>query len=361
VACLELFPEGASAFITVDGEDWGLSPVVVPGLPAGLHTVRMDRRGSQPWVQQIELAAGQSLRIDPPMAPAFPRVAPPTGDDHVWPLAVMIENLPEARPHYGLALADVVYEALAEGGISRFMALFMTQDADMVGPVRSTRHYFVYLAAEYEASLVHVGASPLGYASLGATRIRSVNESYGDPGFWRAANRVAPHNAFTATYDARAVADSKREVDPGNWGPLEFRDPQASGTGLPISTMEIRYPGGYNASYWHEPESNTYLRWMEGRAHVDALTGTQMAPKNVIVQVVGDDVIDRDGRLEVEQIGEGTAYYFVGGQMLEGVWSKASYGNPTIFWDTAGNRMRFDPTGPTWIQMVPPEARLSFS
>src|SRR5919206_1309191 len=126
-----------------------------------------------------------------------------------------------ARLQTGLDKADIVYEALAEGGISRFLAIYMlTPDfdggahADVIGPVRSTRHYFVYLAAEYNATLVHVGASPIGYAALSATDIRNLNESYGDPGIWRSRSRRAPHNAYTSTDDAFAAAGLKGEGGP---------------------------------------------------------------------------------------------------------------------------------------------------
>src|SRR5205823_9909671 len=119
----------------------------------------------------------------------------PTGvSEPIYPLAVVVENQALTTPQSGLNRADVVYEALAEGGITRFLALFATQAADIVGPVRSARHYFVYWAAEYLAPLVHVGASPQGYAALSASGTSNYDEIKGAKGFWRTRDRLAPHN-----------------------------------------------------------------------------------------------------------------------------------------------------------------------
>lgn len=358
--CVEVIPPGASAWVTLDGQPWGLSPTGIPALPPGVHTLRLDRAGDVPWLTTFTLAEGETLRFAPQLVP-LPERVPPPGPDEPYPLAVMVENAPDARPQHGLAQADVVYEALAEGGISRFMAVYITRDADLIGPVRSTRHYFVYIAAEFNATLVHVGASPIGYAALSATGIRSLNESRGDSGIWRTRARYAPHNAFTSTYDARAAADS-REEGGGTWGPLVFKDPAARLPGPPVASVRLGYPprGWDSVSYEYDPETNRYLRWMDGAPHLEPATGEQLAATNLVIQVVPDEVIDREGRLDLAQVGEGPAYYFLDGIMLEGTWSKADFGSRTLFWDTAGNRVRLNPGGTTWIQLVPPHAELEF-
>jgi hypothetical protein len=281
----------------------------------------------------------------------------------------MVENHPDARPQTGLDRADVVYEALAEGGISRFMAVYMLTpqtpggtSADVIGPVRSTRHYFVYTAAEYNATLVHVGASPIGYAALGATGIRNVNESYGDEGIWRSSRRWAPHDAFTSTDGAFAAAELKGPGGPGAWGPLVFKDPSYPAQAPAATSLRIRYPpiGWYDVAYTWDPETNTYPRVMDGAKHRDGATGEQLAARNVVVQVVPDQVIDREGRLDLAQVGEGPAYYFVDGTVMLGTWTKSDFGSRTFFWDTAGNLVRLNAIGTTWIQLVPPEAVIEF-
>src|SRR5919206_261083 len=275
-----------------------------------------------------------------------------------------------ARLQTGLDKANVVYEALAEGGISRFMALYMLTpgidggaQADVIGPVRSTRHYFVYLAAEYNASLVHVGASPIGYAALSATGIRNVNESYGDPGIYRSRQRPPPHNAYTSTDDAFAAAGLKGEGGHGTWGPLVFKDPSFPAQAPAATSIRIRYPplGWYDVSYTWDQASNVYPRVMAGRPHLDGVSGEQLVARNVVIQVVPDEVIDREGRLDLAQVGEGPAYYFEDGTVMQGTWTKADFGSRTFFWDTAGNLVRLNALGTTWIQLVPPQATIEYS
>jgi len=233
----------------------------------------------------------------------------------------------------------------------------------VIGPVRSTRHYFVYLAAEYNASLVHVGASPIGYAALSATGIRSVNESRGDPGVSRSRLRPPPHNAYTSTGDAFAAADLKGAGGPGTWGPLVFKDPSFPAQGPAATSIRIRYPplGWYDVSYTWDPSSNVYPRVMAGRPHLDGLTGEQLVARNVVIQVVPDEVIDREGRLDLAQVGEGPAYYFEDGTVMQGTWTKADFGSRTFFLDTAGNLVRLNALGTTWIQLVPRQALIEYS
>jgi Protein of unknown function (DUF3048) N-terminal domain/Protein of unknown function (DUF3048) C-terminal domain/PEGA domain len=367
--CLEILPLGESASITLDDVNIGLSPMGVPEVAPGDHRLRLDRTGYYPWYANFTLAPGEVRRFDPPLAPLV-GIFPLSYFHDVWPLAVMVENHPDARPQTGLDQANVVYEALAEGGISRFLAIYMLTPgidggahADVIGPVRSTRHYFVYAAAEYNATLVHVGASPIGYAALTATGIRNVNESWGDPGIWRSARRYAPHNAYTSTDDAFQAATDKAEGGPGSWGPLVFKDPSFPSQAPSATKIRIRYPplGWYDVSYTWDPETNTYPRVMDGEPHRDGLTGAQLAARNVVVQVVPDDVIDREGRLDLIQTGEGPAYYFLDGMVIAGTWTKADFGSRTFFWDTAGNLVRLNAMGTTWIQLIPPEAQLDFS
>jgi hypothetical protein len=99
---------------------------------------------------------------------------------------------------------------------------------------------------------------------------------------------------------------------------------------------------------------------MDGEKHRDGATGEQLAARNVVVQVVPDQVIDREGRLDLTQVGEGPAYYFVDGTLMLGTWTKADFGSRTFFWDTAGNLVRLNAIGTTWVQLVPPEAVIEF-
>jgi hypothetical protein len=207
---------------------------------------------------------------------------------------------------------------------------------------------------------VHVGASPIGYAALSATGIPSVNESRGDPGVWRSTHSFAPHNAFTSTIEARVAALERSELWPGSWGPLVFKSPFEPTVAPWAAQISLSYPGGYSVHYELDPESNRYLRTMDGQPHLDGATGEQLAAANVVVQVIPDEVIDSEGRLDLAQTGVGAAYYFVDGTVSVGSWTKADFGSRTFFWDTAGNEVRFNTHAPTWIQVVPSDSVLRY-
>jgi hypothetical protein len=144
---------------------------------------------------------------------------------------------------------------------------------------------------------------------------------------------------------------------------MVFKDQLAATVGQPATSIKIRYPplDWYDVSYEYDPDTNQYLRVMDGYRHRDQFTGLQLAASNVIVQVVPEGVIDREGRLDLAQTGEGAAYYFVDGVEVDGSWTKSDYGSQTFFWDTAGNLARFNAYGTTWIQLVSPQGRILYS
>lgn len=115
------------------------------------------------------------------------------------PLAVMVENEYNARPQSGLDKAGVVYEVLAEGGITRFLAIYLGETVDEIGPVRSARPYFLDYTMEYDGIYIHYGASPQGYTDLKKLKIDAINGMYDDVTFWRDKSRKEPHNAYTNT------------------------------------------------------------------------------------------------------------------------------------------------------------------
>ncbi|MHB0868539.1 MAG: DUF3048 domain-containing protein [Chloroflexota bacterium] len=298
--------------------------------------------------------ARSSLESQPSPTPTPVRTPGPA-----YPLAVMVENFVDSRPQSGLARADIVYEALVEGSITRFLAVYIDGQAEAIGPVRSARHYYVYLAAEYNASYVHVGASPEGYAALNATRVVNLDETHGDPGFWRVQARYAPHNAYTSTELLRSSLEKVRQVTPGSWAGIKFRTDSGPVEGQEARELTIAYATDYTVKYLYSPEDRLYRRSMDGLPHRDLETDEQVAPRNLVVQFVGAWVIDSDGRLDMAQLGEGKALFFRDGVVTEGGWHKPSYGSFTAWYDKDGKPLLFNP-GKVWVQMVPPGARLEY-
>jgi Protein of unknown function (DUF3048) N-terminal domain/Protein of unknown function (DUF3048) C-terminal domain len=281
-----------------------------------------------------------------------------------YPFAVMIDNIAEARPHFGLGAADVVYEAPAEAGIPRLMPIFLRAggDAARIGPVRSTRHYFVYLANEYRTPLVHIGASPQGFDALSATGLADVDEARGDGGFSRDPNRQAPHNAFVSTTSIRDVLRQRGGPVRASLGPLSFGayrpGPQ------PATKIAIGYPGpeGYSVAYSYNDGSKLYDRVMDGQPHKDGDTGQQYAAKTIIVQYANVVPIPNDEalRVDVALVGSGKGILIAEGTQVPLQWSRASVRDATQFTRTDGAPFML-PSGQVWMQIVPLEAQVSVS
>jgi hypothetical protein len=281
-----------------------------------------------------------------------------------YPFAVMIDNIKEARPQFGLEAADVVYEAPAEGGIPRLMPIYLRAGADVsrIGPVRSARHYFVYLANEYRTPIVHIGASPQGFDALSTTGLADVDEQRGDAGFVRDSEREAPHNAFVSTASIRDVLRQRGGPIKASVGPLRFGDfLQGS---QPATRIVIPYPGGerYVLQYDYDSGKQVYYRVMDGQPHLDGATSEQYAAKSVIIQFAEVTPIPNDdaGRLDITLIGSGKGVLVADGTQVPLQWSKASVRDVTQFKRTDGAPFAL-PSGQVWIQIVPLETQLSIT
>ncbi len=274
------------------------------------------------------------------------------------PLAVMLDNAPVARPHYGVTAADVVYEMLVEGGITRLMAVFYTGETELVGPIRSARPYFVDRALELNAAYVHVGQSPATIGYFKEHQVPHLDETYITNGFWRDKNRKQPHNLFSSTANLWEMAASRWpqgvEVKAG----YSFSETTWPGEGA--REIIIPYPlGSTKVSYTFHPESGTYLRFQGGKPHTDGASGEQFRAANIVVQFTPTKVIDKDGRLAVTTQGEGEALYFRDGVANNGRWVKEGLRSPTMFLDAAGQPVALKP-GQTWFQVVPTGMKISF-
>jgi hypothetical protein len=301
-----------------------------------------------------------------PLASPSPAVvaagAAPQLDD--YPFAVVIDNIQAARPHFGLADADVVYEAPAEGGIPRLMPIFLRAGTDVrsIGPVRSARHYFVNIANEYRTPIVHIGASPQGFDALSATGLPDVDEQRGDAGFVRDRSREAPHNAFVSTTSIRDVLRQRGGPIKASLGPLKFGDFQPGQQ--PAVTIKIPYPGGehYMLEYDYDAANQVYKRIMDGVPHLDGATGEQYAAKSVVIQFADVEPIPNDdaGRLNISLVGSGKGVLVADGTQVPLQWSRASVRDATQFKRTDGVPFAL-PSGQVWIQIVPLETQLSIT
>lgn len=284
----------------------------------------------------------------PPVMPSPPPKpkSPLTGLELENPVpltAVMIENHKDARPQSGLLYADIVYEAQAEGGITRFMAIYHSHDASVLGPVRSARKYFAEWAREWGAAYAHCGGSPDGLATIKRLGLIDLDDMSG-PGFWRDKSRKSPHNLYTSTADlSERIGDRKPAEPQSRWQFGPWADQPAKG-------LEISFGYGYKVDYDYKDHS--YVRSMNGVPHTDRETGQVIAPANIIVQFVKSQIMDEELRLKMDTVGSGKAVFLIAGRYCEGNWNKADEEAPTEFRTADGKELTLAP-GQTWIEVVP--------
>lgn len=272
-----------------------------------------------------------------------------------WPLAVMIENSPAARPQSGLDKADIIYEMLAEGEVTRFMALYLHADTAELGPVRSARPYFITRALDYNAIYVYCGGSDDAKKMVRTERIAALDEfAIGRRAFWRVKSRTAPHNLYTDTEKLRREAERKGYDREPEITPFKFlEEGETSAGGQSSAGPTIHFPRSYSVvSFKYDQASKLYKRFTGGRPHNDLVSGKQLTARNIIVQFVNTKITDQEGRRSMKMTGAGLALLFTGGQVYEGGWQKSGLRFRTVFMDEQGEEFKLNP-GQTWIEVVP--------
>lgn len=269
------------------------------------------------------------------------------------PLAVMVENSPAARPQSGLQQADIIYEAVAEGGITRFMAIFYGGDVKQVGPVRSARPYFLERAMEYRALYVHAGGSPEALEMLKKLKSYDLNQFANNLPFWRSKDRKAPHNLYGDTLKMRQVAAKKLPSYEPEVKGFEFSAPgQGLTAGTQVDSLTIHFSSKSSEVTWkYYKNTGKYLRFYRSKADKDAITGNQLMCENILVQKVSSKVIDGEGRQKVNMVGSGKGWLFTGGQRYPVEWNKSGQNATTKFTLEGGSTLLLRP-GQTWIEVV---------
>ncbi|MEO5928093.1 MAG: DUF3048 domain-containing protein [Patescibacteria group bacterium] len=272
----------------------------------------------------------------------------PEGQEALQPIAIMVENSPDARPLSGVAEANLVVEAPVEGGITRFMLVFdATTTFAQVGPVRSARPYYVELADALHAVYAHVGGSPEGLDLISKiSGFRNLDQFYNGPTFWRS-SRSAPHNVYTKN-DLVATAVARKGWQPQPFTPWRYvaELPTSTQNGLSIS---VPYGGAFNVSWTYDEASHRYLRRQAGVTERD-LDGATVSSTNVLVLKTDAQQVDDYGRLHLRTTGSGKGVLFRDGERFDITWHRSGSGWFTFESIDAGD-VFFKP-GPTWISLV---------
>ena len=284
------------------------------------------------------------------------------------PIAVMIDNHSGAWPQANLNKAYMVYEIIVEGGETRLMALFKGQDLDKIGPIRSSRHYFLDYALENDAIYVHHGWSPQAQSdisTLGVNNINGIQESSKD--FWRVKDKSAPHNLFTTTESILKIAERKgyktesNKKSVLNYVATEFdltekykeESTEATSVTIPHSTLQtVKYE--YNA------ETKKYIRYARNKLQSDYETGEPVTTKNIIITMCDNYTLadsEEKGRQGLKNIGTFDGYYITNGYAIPIKCEKESRTAQTQYKDLKGNIIEVS-DGNTFINICPQDAKI---
>lgn len=285
------------------------------------------------------------------------------------PLAVVVENHPEARSQRGLSDASVVYEAISEGGITRFLAIFGPKSAVKVGPVRSARTYFNSWVLEYDALYGHVGGNSAALKEIPQLGIKDLDQfGIGTRAYQREpkAGVATEHTMFTSTDKLWEVAKSFKKYDIATnstptllWKEDEVSDKRPQGQTVTIDFSTASYQVIWN----YDHDSNSYRRVLAGQPHIDLNNNKQLSTKTIVIQEVNREPIvteANENSFRFFLIGKGPAKIVQDGTVIEGQWQKPDQKSRTRFYIQDGNELQLN-RGTMWLEVVPPGTPVSIT
>jgi hypothetical protein len=276
--------------------------------------------------------------------------------------SVKIENSPAARPQSGIQAADVVYESVTEGGITRFNALFHSQVPSTIGPVRSARLSDTYIVPQYAALFAFSGSSSSVAARLRQAGVENLSQDAGvSAPYSRVSGRRAPHNLFLDLEELRAEALRRGMSESQELRGLAFQRSSET-TGPAVAAVSIPFSPANRVRWDHDPDRNVYFRINNGSVHNDALTSEQVQARNVVVlwtQHSRASGRDSSGSTTYDVVlnGSGRASVFRDGMRFDGTWETDGSGPPKLVADD-GTLIRLAP-GNTWFQVIPLDVNIS--
>lgn len=290
-----------------------------------------------------------------------------------WPFSVIIENSIDARPLSGVNDANIVYEALAEGSITRFLCIFSgSESISKIGPVRSARPYYVDIADEYNSLFVHFGGSPeaLDRLAKGYYNVTDLNGIiYDGSYFWRDDNRNAPHNAYISTdLINKYKSDTGKDKWFGDFSEWLFTDKKIDETidKTNLSTAKNAYiqysdqTTSYNLNWKYDTETDSYIRYYENNKLDKDSLSNKITAKNIVIQFTSTSVTDEQLRKSINLTEGGKAIMIRNGYFITGYWKKNSLINRTKFYTKINGvekEFEFNP-GKTWVNIVPKDYKI---
>ena len=296
-------------------------------------------------------------------------------DSNKRPIAVMIDNNVGYSSQVGLQDAFVTYEAIVEGGLTRIMAIFKDKNTTLIGPVRSSRHYFLDYALEYDSIYAHYGWSTFAENDIKSLRVNNINGLYVDSAYWRDRKIATPHNVFTnietlyksaenlgyqtTTDEWEALPITSDTVDLTKIKNKNCTDTDCNTGLVQANKVTIPYSNSQTRSYAYDSERKVYLRYMNHNAHIDRDSKEQYHYKNIIIIKVRNKTLDSYGRQDLDTTGTKEAYYITNGYAIPITAKKDSRSGKTIYNYMDGSEVRLN-DGNTFIQIEPVNMTPSF-
>ena len=284
-----------------------------------------------------------------------------SGNDR--PIAVMIDNHKSAWPQAGLNDAYLVYEIIVEGGETRLMPVFKGVNLEKIGPIRSSRHYFLDYALENSAIYVHYGWSPQAESDIKKLKVNNINGiSQSAKDFWRVKDKKSPHNAVTSTKNILQMAGDKGYKTQSNEkSVLNYQVDEVNlEEGKSASRVVIPYSTSNVVSYTYDETTKRYTRYSKNTKQTDWTTKKDITTKNIIITFASNYALN-DGenkdRQGLKNIGTLKGYYITNGKAIEITCSKSSRTAKTVYKDLQGNEIKVN-DGNTFIQICPIDAKV---
>ena len=271
-------------------------------------------------------------------------------------LMVKIDNSQPAWPQSGVDHADVVYEEMVEGGLTRYMAVFQSQDSPRVGPVRSIRGTDAFLAAQTTGLIGYSGGIPTFISDVRATGVIDVGANVAAGAYYRDPNRPAPHNLYSSTSALYQAAKGQGAVPHPlfNYGTPSESEPGAIAKS--VSNFTIAVSGATVDTWTYNLANSDWTKAINGTAMVDA-SGSPVSATNVIIEYVpyvATGFIDPAGNPvpEAHLVGSGSAEIAFGGKVAAGAWSKTTASAVPTYTYSDGSAVKLIP-GRTWVIFAP--------
>ena len=276
------------------------------------------------------------------------------------PIAIIFDNHVAAKWQSGLSQAEIVYEILAEGTITRYMGLFLREDPNLIGAIRSARPYFIEKALEYDSIFVHCGGSEQAYADIKKLKVSNLDEirnagyaffRYYDTG------KKNEHTLYSSMDKLRDAENTHGYRSEAKFSGFLFNEKDTDIEGIDANSILIKYYNDNYTKYEYDKENKVYKRYKKYRKnsdlelHIDEYDGKVITAKNIIIQKAETKVIDNYGRRSIQLVGSGTGHLITNGKAIEVTWKKESIKDKTRYYNQNGEEIVLNP-GVTWIQLT---------